>query len=90
MDGPERVLRERLCAETVLITHHHELKVEVLADKSEVAEYAFREFQFLKGIYLLIGRFLDEGTVAVYEEDTFHAFFCFFSNCSLYVCLAGW
>ena len=83
LDRPECVLWERFCAETVLIADHHELEIEVLADKTEVTEYALRELEFLEGINLFIGRFLNEGAVAIYEEDTFHAVFCFFSNCSL-------
>ena len=67
MDGPESVLWERLCAETVLVAHHHELEVGMLADETEVAEHALRELQFLEGIYLLIGRLFDKRTVAVDE-----------------------
>jgi hypothetical protein len=67
VDWPEGVLRERVCSESVLVAHHYKLKIEVLAYEAEVAEYTLHEFQFLKAVYLFVGRLLDKCAVAVYE-----------------------
>ena len=66
---PKSVLREGVCAQAVLVAHHDQFKIKVLADEGQVAEHPFGETEFLKCINLLVGRFLDEGAVAVDEQD---------------------
>ena len=68
MDGPEGVLRERRGAQTVLVAHHDEAEVELLADEGQVAEHAGCELQFLEGVNLLVGGLLNERAVAVDKE----------------------
>ena len=72
MYGPEGVFGKRVGAKSVLVADHDELEVEVFADKPQVFEHAARELQFLKRVYLLVGRFLDKGSVAVDEKELFH------------------
>ena len=67
VDRPERILRKGICTQAILIADHHKLEVGVLADEVKVTEHALGELQFLKGVYLLVGRLLDEGAVAVDE-----------------------
>ena len=68
---PEGVLREGSGTQAILVAHHHELVVRELADGAQRAEGAGHEYQLLEGINLLIGRFLDDGAVAVNEKGLF-------------------
>jgi hypothetical protein len=67
VNGPERLLRKRVGAETVLIGHHDEFEVSMLTDESQIAEHPFLERQFAEVIDLLVKRLLDKGSVAVDE-----------------------
>ena len=67
---PEGLLWEGGCAQTVLIAHHNQLEVQVLADEAKVAEHTFDKLQFVEGIYLLVGRLFDEGAVAIDEKES--------------------
>ena len=62
---PEGVFWKGICPQSVLIAHHDELKIEFLSDEGQIAEHAWHELQFLECVNLLVGRFLDEGTVTV-------------------------
>jgi hypothetical protein len=68
MHWPEGFLGKGLCAQSVLIAHHHKLEVESLTDKDEVADGALYKFQFLKRVYLLVGRFLDNRSVTIDKQ----------------------
>ena len=68
LNGPEGILGEGIRAQTVLVAHHHELKIGMLADEMQVAEHTPGEFQLLKGIYLLVGRLFNQCTVAVNKQ----------------------
>ena len=41
--GPERVFGKRRCAQSVLVAHHHQFEVGVLADERQVAEHSLGE-----------------------------------------------
>ena len=55
-------------AESVLIGYHYELIVGMLSEEPKGADGPWYEMEFLETVYLLIGRFGQYGTVAVYEE----------------------
>ena len=76
MDGPERVLGERVSAQSVLVAHHDEAEVQLLADKRQVTEHALSELEFLERVDLLVGRLLYESTVAVNEEYALLFHYC--------------
>jgi hypothetical protein len=65
VDWPEGVFWKRLCTQTVLIAHHDELEIGMLADEVQIAEHALGELQFLKGINLLVGRLFYQRTVTI-------------------------
>ena len=77
MHGPEGILGECVGTQSVLIADHHELVVGMLSQEYQVTYGARHEFQFLEGVYLFVSRFLDDGAVAVNEENFFHLMFCF-------------
>ena len=68
VNGPESVLREGIRTQTVLIAHHYELEVGMLADEVQVTENTFGELQFLKGINLFVGRLFYQRTVTVDKQ----------------------
>ena len=72
LDGPERVFRESVGAQAVLVADHHEFVVGMLSQENEVADSTGYEFQFFKSVDLFVGRFLNDGAVAVNEEYCFH------------------
>ena len=79
---PESLLRERGCAEAVLVCNHYELVREVSRDKVHCTQCTGYKFQFFKGIDLIIHRRLYyESPVSVYKKA--HAAVC--SRCSLYL-----
>ena len=67
--------RERRCAESVLVGHHHKFKIESRRNEMQVAQHAGNKFQFLKRIHLKIHRRLnDKRSVAVDEQRAFLIF----------------
>ena len=66
MNRPERLFRERVCTETILIADHHKLEIEILADEREITEHSFNKHKFLKCINLLISRLFDYCAVSIY------------------------
>jgi hypothetical protein len=67
LNRPEGVFRERLCAESILITYHNEFEIQILAYEGKVTEHSFYEFQFLETVNLLVSRFFYQSTISVYE-----------------------
>ena len=67
VDRPECILRESVGAQSVLVAHHNEKIVRMLAQKHEVADGPWYELEFLKSVNLLVSRFADNGAVAVDE-----------------------
>ena len=67
VDRPERVFRESLSAEAVLIGDHHKAEVELFANECEVAYDTRHEAKLVERVDLLVGRFTDDGAVAVDE-----------------------
>ena len=64
---PEGVLGKGIGAQTVLIAHHHKLVVGVFSQKGQVADGSWHKVQFAEVVDLLVGRFTDDGSVAIYE-----------------------
>ena len=56
-------------AQSVLVAHHHQPVVEVLANEAQVSEQSFGEAQFAERVYLFVGRFFNECSVAVDEKN---------------------
>ena len=54
MDRPERLFRKGIRAQSVLVGHHDQFKVGLLAYQSQIAEDALLELQLLKSVDLLI------------------------------------
>ena len=81
VNRPESVLWESIGAQSVLIADHHEQVVRMLSQEYEATDGSRYELQFLKGINLLVGRFADNGSVAVDKKYLFHkllnVLFCF-------------
>ena len=67
MNRPESVFWERIGAKTVLIAHHDEFIVKLLADKCKVADDALCECQLFEAVNLFVCRLLDERSVTVYK-----------------------
>ena len=67
VDRPERVFRESLSAEAVLIGDHYKTEVKFFAKECEVADDTGYETKFVERVDLLVGRFTDDGAVAVDE-----------------------
>ena len=62
---------ERLCAESVLICHHHQLEVEIFGDKCKIADYTGDKLELFERIELIVDRRLhNESAVAVDEKST--------------------
>ena len=55
------------CAQSVLVRHHHEQVVGVVAQEAQGREDAGHEAELLERIYLLVLGFAQDGAVAVYE-----------------------
>ena len=68
MRGPEVFLGIRGGAEAVLVGHHDEAVVGVLAQEPQGTNGSGHEMELGEGVYLFIGRFLKNGAVAVDEE----------------------
>src|SRR3546814_14498096 len=64
----ERRPREALRTQSILITDDHEL-IAGIAQPQERGDHAGDEAQLVAGIDLVVGRLLDQGAVAVDEED---------------------
>ena len=73
LDRPEGLFGESRRAQTILIAHHDHFVVGVLAQKSQAGNSTWYELQFFERVYLLVGRFADDGSVTVNEENLFHA-----------------
>src|SRR3546814_8533808 len=67
----ERRPREALRTQPVLVADDHEL-VAGIAQPQERRDHAGDEAQLVAGIDLVVGRLLDQGAVAVNEEDRRH------------------
>ena len=65
MHRPECVFWERRSAKSILIANHYKFVVSMFAYKKKCTNSAFYKLQFLKRIYLLVGRFLDKRAVTV-------------------------
>jgi hypothetical protein len=68
----EGVARKTVGAEAVLIGHQHELETGI-AQFQHRRDHARDQAQFFVRIDLEIGRFLDQGAVAIHEQDAAHA-----------------
>src|SRR5690606_26344888 len=68
----ETGLRVLLGAEAVLVGHHDELPARV-AQADQCRDHAAHEAKLLVGVDLQVCRLLDQGTIAVDEEDRRHA-----------------
>src|SRR5688500_5138430 len=64
-------LRKCLCAEPVLVGHHHELITHV-AQAQHGGDHARDEAQLVEAVDLEIGGFLDQRAVAVDKKDRAH------------------
>ena len=69
MDGPERILRERIGTQSVLVGHHDQFEVGLLGNHTQIAEDAFLELQLTESVHLLIRRFLNQCAVAIDKQD---------------------
>ena len=67
--GPEGVFGVGRRAKPVLVADHDEEVVGVGAEEVEVADDAWEEAELFVGVDLLVGRFAEDGAVAVDEED---------------------
>ena len=72
MDRPERLLGKRRRAQSVLIGHHDEFEVRMLAHERQTAEHALDELQLGEIVNLFVGRFLDERTISIDEQYSLH------------------
>ena len=74
MNGPKGLFRERRSTQSILIGHHGKLEIELATDETQVTEYFRIKLQLLVGIKLIIdGRFDDQRTVSIYEQNLFHS-----------------
>ena len=80
MHRPEGFFGERRRAQPILIAHHNEAEVEMLAYETEVLEYTFHERQLLERVYLLIFRLFDQCAIAVYDQSFLLDYICSFSS----------
>jgi hypothetical protein len=69
VNWPKRILGKRVGAKPVLVAYHHESEVKVLAYERQIAKHAPRKAQFVKAVYLLVGRLFDKRTVAVDKKN---------------------
>ena len=83
VNGPERGLGERRCAQSVLVAHHDKLEVGVLAQEAEGTDGAGHELQLLERVNLFVSGFADDGAVAVDEQYAFHDNGMFWFSCFL-------
>ena len=92
MHRPERFFGKGLCAQPVLVAHHHEAEVCFLYDKTQVFEHVFHKYELLKSVNLLVGRLFDECAIAVYKEYLlgFHAVIMGNKGLCLYFFLQPW
>lgn len=67
---PEGIFRKRWRTESVLIADHDEAEVRMGAQETEGTDNPRHEFQFLKAVDLLVGRFLANCAVAVDKQYT--------------------
>ena len=66
---PKGWLRKTLCAQAVLVAHHNEAEVEILANETKVAKHTLGKSQFLEAVYLFVFRFADKCAIAVDEKN---------------------
>ena len=66
---PEGRLRETLCAQAILVAHHNEAEVEMLANETKVAKHTLGKSQFLEAVNLLVFRFADKGAITIDEKN---------------------
>ena len=95
---PKGWLWETLCAQAVLVAHHNEAEVEMLANETKVAKHTFGKSQFLEAVYLLVFWFADKGAITVDEKNALLVHCCcvvglligyllVVINCFLLVCI---
>ena len=71
---PESVFREGRSTQSILISHHGKLKVELATDETQIAEHLRVELQLLVRIELIVNGWLDDkGSVSIYEQYFFHS-----------------
>ena len=67
---PKCLLREQIGAQSVLVGHHHEFKIESIGNEVHVAEHTGDKFEFLERIELVVDwRLHDQSAVAVDKES---------------------
>ena len=81
--GPERVLRERTGAQSVLIADHHKAEVGFFTKECQPAEDTRLELDFLERVNLLVVRLFYERAVTVNKEYAFHNLIRFLSFSSV-------
>ncbi len=65
--GPEVGFGIALRAQSVLVAHHHQFIIGVLAQETECRDYTGQKLELLVTVYLFVGGFHQDGAVAVYE-----------------------
>ena len=65
MNGPEGLFREGIGSQAILIGNHDQFIIQLLGYFSQIGKRLWIENHFFKGIYLLVYRFLNNGTVPI-------------------------
>ena len=67
---PKSILGKRFGAQSVLVGHHHEFKIESIGNEVHVAEHTGDKFEFLERIELVVDwRLHDQSAVAVDKQS---------------------